>query len=188
MYSQLCQEAFALAYTNCEKKPYYLEIGAFHPEQYSNTASLRKYMGWTGLSVDPSRDSHEAFVAAGLGEHFLNMGVGVASGTAHFFSNGAFSQTLREPSACTSEIKIIGIRELVELHADIDYVSLDIEGGEVDVIRAFPWEICKPSVFTIEHNYDDVVKKDLQHLMENQGYRRVLDSVTNFESWFVLER
>ncbi len=67
-------------------------------------------------------------------------------------------------------------------------MSLDIEGGELEIIKAFPWSICKPTVFTIEHNNDLAVKDELRELMAIQGYKRILDSISNFESWFVLER
>ena len=187
IYSQLCQEAFVVAYTLNEIEPYYLEIGAFHPEKYSNTASLRKFMGWAGLSVDPSKESLKAFTDAGLADAFLNLGVGPVGGSAYFYSDGAFSQTHHESAKSAIEIEILGIRDLVLLNPNVTYVSLDIEGGELEIIRAFPWDICKPRVFTIEHNYDLIMKNELAGLMASEGYRQVLDSVTNFESWFVLE-
>ena len=186
-YSQLCQEAFVIAHTKGKSEPRYLEVGAFHPEKYSNTASLREYRGWVGLSVDPSEDSRKAFESAGLAEQFLNVGVGAASGFAYFSSDGAFSHTHTEETEGSIRICVIGIVELVEMNPNVDYVSLDIEGGELEIIRAFPWGMCKPKVFTIEHNQDLVMKKELNDLMAIQGYRRVLDSVTNFDSWFLLE-
>jgi hypothetical protein len=50
----------------------YLEIGAFHPFKYSNTATLRDVFGWIGCSVDPSSEAYKAFFDAGLSERFVN--------------------------------------------------------------------------------------------------------------------
>jgi hypothetical protein len=84
-YSQLCQDAIVIAYTQGKDDPFYLELGAFHPQKFSNTASLREYMGWSGPSVDPSEDSRRAFEAAGLAKQFLNLGVSTTTGLAYFF-------------------------------------------------------------------------------------------------------
>ena len=84
------------------------------------------------------------------------------------------------------KVDILGIRELIEIHPNVHYVSLDIEGGELEIMKVFPWDICKPQVFTIEHNNENGVKNQLQSLMGRAGYRQVLESVTSFESWFVI--
>jgi hypothetical protein len=186
LYSQLCQELFVAAKTKEIPKPFYLEIGAFHPEKYSNTAALRKFLGWTGLSVDPSLETQSFFEDAGLGDSFLNVGVGATSGVAYFLANGAFSQTRDLETENSIKVDILGIRELIEIHPKVDYVSLDIEGGELEIMKVFPWDICKPQVFTIEHNDEKDVKNKLESVMSSAGYRQVLESVTNFESWFVL--
>ena len=187
LFSQLGQEALVSIHTTRVNSPFYLEIGAFHPEKYSKTASLRNYLNWDGLSVDPSSDSFEAFCRAGLEDKFLNVGIGPESGIAHLLSEGAFSKTCELPSIGTTEITILGIRQLINMNSEVHYISLDIEGGELEIMRSFPWELCKPIVFTIEHNGDLYMKQGLRDLMITQGYRVVLNSVSSFESWFVLD-
>jgi hypothetical protein len=183
--SQLGQEAFVAVHTQDISKPFYVEIGAFHPKQYSNTFALRNFLDWDGLSLDPSPESLEFFSAAGLSHKFINLGVGVDSATSNFLVDGAFSRTTKNPSVGSIEVQVIGIRELIERRLLVDYVSLDIEGGELEIMKAFPWEISKPKVFTIEHNGDSEMKEELHRIMTSQGYRLALASISNFESWFV---
>jgi hypothetical protein len=183
--SQLGQEAFVAVHTQHISTPFYLEIGAFHPKKYSNTFALRNFLGWDGLSLDPSPESSEFFSASGLSHKFLNLGVAAESSTYNFMADGAFSRTMKDPSSGSIEVEVIGIRELIQKLPQVHYVSLDIEGGEMQIMNAYPWEISKPSVFTIEHNGDLVMKQELLRLMELQGYRAVLNSVSNFESWFL---
>lgn len=184
-YSQLLQEALAASIASRSANPFYLEIGAFHPEKYSNTASLRKFLRWDGLSVDPSLESLQSFKEYGLDKSFLNVGVGAESGFAYFVADGAFSQTTAFPSNQAVEIPIVGIRELIQKHPQVDYISLDIEGGELEIMKVFPWDICKPMLFTIEHNGITEVVDELHRIMSAEGYRVVLSSISNFESWFV---
>lgn len=166
-------------------KPFYLEIGAFHPKQYSNTFALRNFLNWDGLSLDPSPESLGFFSAAGLRNNFLNLGVGVESTTSNFLADGAFSRTTKNPTLKSIEVEVVGIRELIERLQQVDYVSLDIEGGELEIMKVFPWEVSKPKVFTIEHNGNFEMKEELHHIMISQGYRLALGSISNFESWFV---
>ena len=184
-FSQLGQEAIVVAHTESISDPYYLEIGAFHPYKYSNTATLREIFGWSGKSVDPSRESLCAFDAAGISGLLINKGVGPEPGFKHFVEEGAFSRTSESSSIGSSQIEIIGISELVLSLPKITYLSLDIEGGELDILKAYPWKNSTPSVITVEHNNDFNIEADMENLMKSLGYRRILSSLSAFESWFV---
>ena len=56
----------------------------------------------------------------------------------------------------------------------IDYVSLDIEGVELDVIKTIPFQKLKIRVMSVEYNH---IKKipgadsELKKLFESNGYR-----------------
>jgi hypothetical protein len=80
-FSQLGQEAIVVAYTESVSDPYYLEIGAFHPYKYSNTATLREIFGWNGKSVDPSTESLRAFDAVGISGLLMKL---LASANSYF--------------------------------------------------------------------------------------------------------
>jgi hypothetical protein len=187
LHSQLGQEAFVIANCSNVVNPFYLEIGAFHPYEYSNTATFRDHFGWDGLSVDPSLESAKVFEDHGLSNKFLNLGVAATSQEGFFVENGAFSETVLENVPESRRIKLIGVKELVIDLPRITYLSLDIEGGELEILLNFPWETVKPLVITVEHNHHLDVKNAMLRLLESQGYRRALDSVSNFESWFVLK-
>ena len=186
-HSQLGQEAFVIANCSNVEKPYFLEIGAFHPYQYSNTATFRDHFGWDGLSVDPSLESAKFFYEHNLSDKFLNVGVAANSQEGYFVEKGAFSETVFEDVANSRKIELVGILDLVKALPEITYLSLDIEGGELEILLNFPWDLAKPLVITVEHNHHLDVKKEILHLLESKGYRRVLDSVSDFESWFILE-
>ena len=52
----------------------------------------------------------------------------------------------------------------------IDYLSLDVEGGEMDVLRAFPWAEYTVALLTVETNDDAAKETELRAYMAEQGY------------------
>lgn len=62
-------------------------------------------------------------------------------------------------------------------HLDkIDFISVDTEGTEVDVMKGFDIAKWQPRVIVLENNFDD--RKYVEY-MESVGYRRALRNVVN---------
>jgi hypothetical protein len=194
IHSQLGQEAFVVGITNGAHGLKYLELGAYDPYLLSNTATLRDSFQWTGLSVDPNPAVLDKFKLAQLEDSFLGAGVaGVAGDDSKeiLIRNGAMSQTQRttgRESSKDEEVSLIGIKEIVSNLASVDYLSIDIEGGEPEVLVEFPFERVKPLVITVEHNFRDADKLFMQSFLSKIGYRQFLPNRTDFESWFVLNK
>lgn len=185
LFSQLGQEALVLAYTENVSRPFYLEIGAFHPYKYSNTATLREVFEWEGCSVDPSSETFESFAAAGLSQRLVNKGVAPDSGLMYLIENGAFSRTSDSQLNNAIPVEVIGIKHLIKTLPVITYLSLDIEGGEFEILKAYPWSESRPIVITVEHNQDTSVEHAIDELLISLNYKRVLSSLSCFESWYV---
>ena len=185
IHSQLGQEALVASLTRDVSNPFYLEIGAYHPYVYSNTAALRDSLSWDGISVDPSSATYSAFQAAGLLNRFRSVAVGPNSGITHFSERGALSSTSSSKSPGSTAVEMISIKELVSKLPSITYLSLDIEGGEFEILSAYPWDISRPLIITVEHNYDLKIKTAIYRELKQFRYKRILDSLSNFESWFV---
>ena len=190
IHSQLGQEAFVVGITNGAYGLKYLELGAYDPCLLSNTATLRDSFQWTGLSVDPNPEVLDKFKAARLEDHFLGVGVAGEDSKAILIRNGALSQT--QPTATgksekIEEVSLVGIEKIVSKLPSIDYLSLDIEGGEQEVLSKFPFDRVKPLAITVEHNFRDSDKLFMQSYLSSKGYRQFLPNRTDFESWFVLK-
>mmetsp|Transcript_24019 Transcript_24019/g.39731 ORF Transcript_24019/g.39731 Transcript_24019/m.39731 type:complete len:115 (-) Transcript_24019:157-501(-) len=52
----------------------------------------------------------------------------------------------------------------------IDYLSLDVEGSEMDILRAFPFEQFTILFATIETNDDVTKERELRNFMHERGY------------------
>jgi hypothetical protein len=55
----------------------------------------------------------------------------------------------------------------------IHFLSLDIEGAELDALRGVPFDKYRFGAMAIEHNDEEPKRSDLLKFLEERGYRRV---------------
>jgi FkbM family methyltransferase len=55
----------------------------------------------------------------------------------------------------------------------IHFVSLDIEGAELEALRGFPFDKYSIGALAIEHNYEEPKRSEIAALMRHRGYERV---------------
>jgi hypothetical protein len=55
----------------------------------------------------------------------------------------------------------------------VHYVSLDVEGAELEVLRGWTPGRHQIGAWTIEHNFEEPKRADILQLMQSRGYRRV---------------
>jgi hypothetical protein len=70
------------------------------------------------------------------------------------------------------EVEVRDLSWLLDRHPldRVDLMSIDTEGTEAKIMRAFPWKRLRVSVFCIENNFDNYAIDDL---MTDQGYEKV---------------
>jgi hypothetical protein len=66
---------------------------------------------------------------------------------------------------------------------DIDYISIDTEGNEYDVLRTFPFSEWNVTLFTVEHNFTEQ-RTLIRELLESHGYRC---TEQKWDDWFERE-
>ena len=66
---------------------------------------------------------------------------------------------------------------------EIDYLSIDTEGSEYEILKNFDFEKYSFKVITVEHN-NTVNKTLINELLEKNGYKRQLKKLSQFESWY----
>jgi FkbM family methyltransferase len=162
----------------------FVEVGAFDPFLLSQTAALEQ-RGWSGLLIEPlpaqaaalraQRRAQVVEVACGSPEqHGTRMRLAVA---------GALSNMRRDRSdAPTIEVHVVTLdsvlREAGVTH--IDFLSVDVEGLEIDVLRGFSFAQYQPRLILLEDFAENSIK---HHFMRAQGYKRVQRTGNN--SWYV---
>jgi FkbM family methyltransferase len=66
----------------------------------------------------------------------------------------------------------------------IDYLSVDTEGTEYEILQAFDFDAYDVRVLTVEHNHTE--KRELLHaLLSQHGYKRRFEELSLWDDWYV---
>ncbi|QDL91804.1 FkbM family methyltransferase [Paroceanicella profunda] len=165
----------------------FVEVGAYDGITGSNTAFFEAFRGWTGLLVEAAPHLH-AQVCANRASPCLNLAVAAQEGEADFLdirsgyvqmgglldTLGAGARAAIEADSRTrAEVIRVPTRPLADILSGaglrrIDYISIDIEGGEEAVLAAFPFARFEIAAWSIEVNE---ASPAIAAIMDAAGYR-----------------
>lgn len=200
--SQLNQDMFVLSELGFKRDGYFVEFGATNGLDLSNTHLLEKEMGWTGILAEPAwiwagdltlnRNCHITFdcVWSKTGEKLeFNEPDYPELSTINTFSSGDEHAQKREygQKYIVNTISLLDLLEKYGAPKVIDYLSIDTEGSEYEILNAFDFDKYKFRVVTCEHNYTPMRQK-IYDLLTSKGYVRKFTEYSRFDDWYVLER
>lgn len=165
----------------------FVDVGGFDGVEGSNSLFFELFRGWTGVLVEPVSDlvdrarqvrrcpCIEAAVSGdGATRDFLEVATGYRqmSGLADIYDGNILEQVRAHP-AHSETVRRIATRTLGDILAEqsiaaVDYLSLDIEGAEAEVLRSFPFDDVQVGVFSIENAAGN---PEIADIMSAQGYR-----------------
>jgi FkbM family methyltransferase len=189
--SQFGQDKWIIEYVFGGKRDgYFFEAGAHDGVRLSNTYLLEKVYGWQGICVEPGC----AFEALRKNRSCICENVLLGPTEARevlYHENGVLGgivevDTEDEKAVETERRTTTSLLTLLERHSSpkvIDYLSLDIEGHEYEVLKEFPFDQYKILAMTIEHNGNPELAQKLRALFESCGYRRFLS--VGPEDWWL---
>ena len=86
-------------------------------------------------------------------------------------------------------VDTISLTDMLEKHKApylIDYLSIDTEGSEFDILASHDFSKYTFKVITVEHNYQP--QRDLIHeLLTKHGYVRKFEDISLQDDWYVLK-
>ena len=167
------------------KNGFFLDVGSGDGTRMSNTKALEQ-RGWTGICIDPfpknmqDRTCHlfrevvssEADQRVKFWHH-----PGLWSGIVDTLSDTRKKTIETAPIVEFTTVTLGDILERAKAPAFIHYVSLDIEGGEINALKGFPFDKYRIGALTVEHNYQEPKRTELRRLMESHGYKYIHTSV-----------
>jgi FkbM family methyltransferase len=200
--SQLGQELFVLHQTQYKRAGYFVEFGATNGLALSNTFFLEKEFEWTGILAEPARVWHKDLIA-NRSAHIEKKCVWSTSDQKILF-NETFSpeiSTIEDFSELDTlsnyrkagkkyEVDTISLNDLLEKFnapVSMDYLSIDTEGSEFEILSTLDFEKYQFRVITVEHNYTER-RQDIFELLFKNGYERVFENVSEFDDWYVRDR
>lgn len=165
---------------------FYIDVGAYHPKNYSNTYKF--YLnGWTGINIDANDEIINVFDKRRPKDINICAGVALQEEEKIFYkfkedlSMSSFSESftnnaLSKSNLTLSEKRKIKTRTLKNIldqceipKAKIDFMSIDVEGLDLEVLKSNDWQKYRPKAVIIE------LDTSLENVAKNEAYKYLVD-------------
>jgi FkbM family methyltransferase len=197
--SQIMQDLWVGYELGEKRNGYFVEFGATNGLKNSNTWYLEKEMGWSGILAEPNPFWHRD-LAASRNAHIEHKCVSSESGKmvsfittndvdpelsgiADFADGDHWAET--RDRGTRIQVETISLDDLLDKYdapASIDYMSIDTEGSELDILSSYSFRH-QFQVLSVESNPRN--EAALCELLTNKGYARVFETFSQWDSWYV---
>ena len=180
--SQIGQDKYVSEFFNNKRNGYFIELGATNGITLSNTYYLEKDLDWKGICIEPNPIHTESLKDNRSCDTDISL-VFSESGKEVEFSTVSCS----ELSGITSHMGNIGnyevenivkmrtktLTEVMDEHKApryIDYLSLDTEGSELEVLKGIDFKKYIFGYITVEHNLKEPIRSEIRKFLYSKGY------------------
>lgn len=163
-YSQRFEDFHLLRCFPDQPRGFYIDIGAGHPV-YDNVSFAFYVRGWSGVTVEPNPWLAQLSAAVRPRDRRVQSLVGAAPGEADFYLiedyHGMSTTSADNAKAVEAEfgkkaqrmtVPVTTLAALCEGHMakEIDFLKIDVEGAELEVLRGGDWRRFRPKVVVLE--------------------------------------
>lgn len=197
--SQIRQDLFVLCATNFKRDGFFVEFGATDGISLNNSYLLETEFSWKGILVEPARMWHKDLKAnrkglistscvwseSGGSVEFVEASIPELSTTEKYMNSDlhAVSRTVSN-SYPVDTVSLNNLLDQFDAPEIVDYLSIDTEGSELQILSHFDFTLCKFRVITVEHNFTE--QRELIHdLLVSNGYIRVCETASRFDDWYL---
>lgn len=181
-------------------KPTYIDIGAHHPYNISNTAYFYA-KGCHGINIEPNPVLFKSFLKYRKHDINLNIGISDSEGTLPFYVLNASTMSTFSKDECDDmianhgfrleavvDVKVKSFTAVIEEHAGgitTDILTLDAEGVEDKILRSIDFLKNRPKIICLETaKYATSVvldnkERDLVDYLREKGYKTAADTFIN---------
>lgn len=182
-YAEYAEDFWIVKNLPIPEKGFFLDIGCGDPVNNSTTAFLRE-AGWDGIGVD----GNPAYVHRWneVGGKFISAVLATRDGSAGFALNATNPSLSRLDDAapgtrCRTIENLLSERLFI---GKIDFLAIDVEGAEFDVLSLMDFGKHAPSIIVSEYSTmqpDGSVKEDfrVKEMLEKIGYKTVHRTTAN---------
>lgn len=176
-YSQFGQDLWVLSlFPN--KKGFFVDIGCCDGERISNTFLLDS-LGWYGIAADPfpvnfTRRTNTVLEKIAIYSSDTSLDFAKAGDIGGFVKNlDRWKDDGRVTNAEIVKQEAITLEKLLDKYQApnyIEYLSLDTEGSEYEILKSFPFHKYTFGCLTIEHNREELKRQKIQELLYQHNY------------------
>lgn len=175
------------------EKGFFVDIGAHHPKKYSNTYKFY-LLGWRGINIDAMPNSMQEFKKERNQDINLEFGISSSNtiskyfifeqGGLNTFSENQANKAINDGYSMLKTIDIQTYRldnifeKYLPKNQKIDFMSVDVEGLEFEVLDSNNWNKFRPSIIIIE-SLKLSTKNKLDNFLNIKGYRCIAYTINN---------
>ena len=200
--SQIFQDLFVINELDFKENGFFVEIGAADGKYLSNTYLLEKEFKWDGLVVEPAKiwsqdikKNRNCSISLDCVHSTSNISIEFNQAEKPEFSRANLSKNipsdkheyLRLSNNTVYELKTISINDLFdkyEINNTIDYLSIDTEGTELEILNSLDFNKYDIKIISVEHNFT-TNREAIYNLLTLNNYDRVQEKYSKFDDWYV---
>ena len=152
-----------------KKNGFFIEIGAYDGISGSNCYHFERFLDWDGIAIEPSNIQFEKLkknrkckvlnnaISDEVKEvEFIEVTEGLTQmsgiNDSSFERNFKIISNNQASKTDSIKLKTITFDEIVPKNKDIDYLSIDIEGGEMNLLKSIDFKTNSIKVISVENN------------------------------------
>jgi len=180
---------------NSKNKGIYIDVGCHHPFLNNHSYLLYK-SGWEGINIDIDYNSIDMFNFFRKSDVNIQTAVTDHKGEVDlfFYHNRAAKNTIsKEFGSDAKEQKKINsdtLNNIIEnskfKNSKIDFVSIDVEGNEMNVLNGFNLKKYKPKLILLEFilpNKKEFYEKDINEIINSEVYKFLTKNEYKLINW-----
>ena len=189
--SQIFQDLFVLYYSGKKKNGFFIEIGGGNGYDLSNTYLLEKKFKWQGIICEPNTTLQKKILKLRSAKLIKKPITKKSTKFVSFYENiDPYQSSIIKTNNFQKVRKFnsLSLNDLLQDYADnkiIDYISIDTEGNELEIIKNFNFNKFKVKIFTIEHNFNKNNRNLIFQIMNKNKYTRIHKSISYMDDWYV---
>ncbi|MBQ9926405.1 MAG: FkbM family methyltransferase [Lachnospiraceae bacterium] len=165
-----------------KKAGVYVDVGANHPFRFSNTWWAYK-KGWKGINIEPDRRNYELLSAIRKNDININCGVSDRETVLNYY---AFNESALNSFCYDKIINKEDIKEIEKIPVnrmdailekynirEIDFMDIDVEGMELEVLRSINWEKVSIECLLVEQlgvSLLEIIESEVYMFLRDKGY------------------
>ena len=185
-YSQLGQDLEVIKFYNNKENGFFIEIGASDGIILSNTYLIETQYKWNGICCEPIPDNFKKLVKnrpnsicydkavynnSGLTLNFdIAIDDDLLSGISDHIDTHKSIVDRNKKIIQVQTISLVDVLNNANAPSFIEYMSLDTEGSEFEILKNFDFEKYTFGLIDVEHNYNEPRRTQMKNLLLSKGY------------------
>lgn len=199
--ANLLQDLYVTYKLGEKKNGFFVEFGATDGILLSNTYYLEKTLDWDGVLAEPfpawraplranrsvGVDYRCVWSESGRQLEFQAANRYSELSSLKSFAAGDQYAESRTVDAEVFMVETVSLNDLLTEHAapdTIDYLSVDTEGSEFEILSTFDFDKFKVRVITVEHNFKAEIRESIRKLLEVHGFVHEFEMFSKADDWY----